>query len=341
MVAAIRALSVNVCCDTVRLLVPDSIIAPESPQALLAVHGAFMSEILDCDPNKGFVAFPVALFDLDLTPGAFRTLAELCRMANTSGQCWPSLAQLGRRLGRSRASVSAYIAELRAVGVLSTEEQKMANGYNYRLRYTVTFWKKWRAGLGQTQKAEATAAPSKPERRVQPTVRPLETKNHIHKKQLGKNNFDKLLAEWRIKVGNANYPEFNTPPSARLLAETVEEIPRMQAPCPVISADIEAELCIFAKNHGLGHDFKATASLLQPLINSREALDAMIAALKEAWQPHWKNPPNSFQLIRILDGLPPKQDAAAQQKLLKSYLQRWKLHSARLPSVAIRSKVAA
>ena len=98
MVAAIRASFVNVCFDTVRLLVPDSIIAPESPQALLAAHGAFMSETIDCDPNRGFVAFPVALFDLDLSPGAFRTLAELCRMANKSGQCWPSLAQLGQRL---------------------------------------------------------------------------------------------------------------------------------------------------------------------------------------------------------------------------------------------------
>ncbi|MDC0136765.1 winged helix-turn-helix domain-containing protein, partial [Sulfitobacter sp.] len=58
----------------------------------------------------------------------------------------PPFAQLGRRLGRSRASVSAYIAELREAGVLTTQEQKMANGYNYRLRYTVTFWKEWRAG---------------------------------------------------------------------------------------------------------------------------------------------------------------------------------------------------
>ena len=157
MVAAIRAHSVNVRFDTVRLLTHDSTKATESPQALLAVQGAFMSEILDCDPNKGFVAFPVAVFDLELTPGAFRTLAELCRMANAEGQCWPSLAQVGRKLGRSRAAISGYIAELRDVGVITTEEQKMANGYNYRLRYTVTFWKEWRAGLGKSRKrAERT-----------------------------------------------------------------------------------------------------------------------------------------------------------------------------------------
>jgi len=218
MVAAIRASFVNVCFDTVRLLVPDSIIAPESPQALLAAHGAFMSEIIDCDPNQGFVAFPVALFDLNLSPGAFRTLAELCRMANKSGQCWPSLAQLGQRLGRSRASISAYIAELREAEVLGTEEQKMANGYNYRLRYTVLFWKEWRASLGQKDKATRPAINAhNPERRVQPTERPLRTKNHIHQKQQSQDQSCDLVSEWKALFAKAPYPAFEQAPSPALL----------------------------------------------------------------------------------------------------------------------------
>ncbi len=341
MVAAIRALSVNVCFDTVRLLVPDSIIAPESPQALLAVHGAFMSEILNCDPNKGFVAFPVALFDLELTPGAFRTLAELCRMANISGQCWPSLAQLGRKLGRSRASVSAYIAELREVGVLSTEEQKMANGYNYRLRYTVTFWKKWRSGLGQEQKISSEPAQQKPERRVQPAVRPLETKNHIHKKQHGSGSFNSLVSEWKDAVGRTPYPAFTKNPKSRLLEETEAVVQDFVSSPPPISADIERCLANFAENHQVDGDTKEVAREIAPLITSQAILDHAIAKLSDEWQPHWKNAPNTYQLSRLIKSLPPSPNKESEQKLLKSYLQRWKLHVRSLPSPAISSKVAA
>lgn len=341
MVAAIRAQSVNVCDDTVRLLVPDSTIAPESPQALPAVHGAFMSKILNCDPNKGFVAFPVALFDLNLTPGAFRTLAELCRMANASGQCWPSLAQLGRRLGRSRASVSAYIAELREAGVLTTQEQKMANGYNYRLRYTVTFWKEWRAGLGAEQKTTPNPTPAKPERCVQPDVRPLKTKNHIHKKQRLVSNPSNLTKVWREAVGNAPYPDFTYWPDEETIEKTRAVIEAPQAVDKIISEDINIALTDFATRRGIAGDFGEASILLTPLIPSKATLDALIHALDYTWQAHWKNAPNCFQLTRILKELPPSTDAATQQKLLKSYLRRWKLYLGSLPSTAIRSKVAA
>ncbi|WP_298863994.1 helix-turn-helix domain-containing protein [uncultured Sulfitobacter sp.] len=341
MVAAIRALSVNVCNDTVRLLVPDSIIAPESPQALPAVHGAFMSKILNCDPNKGFVAFPVALFDLDLTPAAFRTLAELCRMANTSGQCWPSLAQLGRRLGRSRASISTYIAELREAGVLTTEEQKMANGYNYRLRYTVTFWKKWRAGLGAEQKTDPTPQHKEPERSVQPAVRPLKTKNHIHKKQQLVSDHSNLADEWCKAVGNAPYPTFSRCPTEKMIHETQIYVENTAPSNPVISADIKAALKAFAQRREISEDFDEAAEALVPLVTSKITLEVLIKALDASWQAHWKKPPNSFQLLRILKALPPSTDEATQQKLLKSYLRRWKLHLESLPSTTLHSRVAA
>ena len=342
MVAAIRAPSVNVCFDTVRLLVPDSITAPESPQALLAVHGAFMSEIVDCDPAKGFVAFPVALFDLDLSPGAFRTLAELCRMANTSGQCWPSLAQLGRRLGRSRAAVSGYIAELRAAGVLATEEQKMANGYNYRLRYTVLFWKEWRAGLGQERKTRSPKPPvQKPERRVQPVERPLETKNHIHSKQTNVSVSHELVSDWKAAVGNAPYPAFAERPGDALLKKTELLAAEPVISEALISADIEVAFAAFTERHGIDPLSLETIAGLAPLLTSPAQLDTLIAALEAQWQAHWQKPPNLFQLKRCLSSLTTEPDPASTQKLLKSYLRRWDLYRRSLPSSALRSKVAA
>lgn len=342
MVAAIRALFVNVRFDTVRLLVSDSIIAPESPQALLAVHGAFMSEILDCDPDRGFVAFPVALFDLDLSPGAFRTLAELCRMANTSGQCWPSLAQLGRRLGRSRASISAYIVELRNAGVLSTEEQKMANGYNYRLRYTVTFWKEWRAGLGKAQTSKPRIKSlEKPERRVQPAERPLRTKNHIHINQQGSEELKEILMQWKGCVGQAPYPAFTSWPSNQLLESTKKMTAAKPKEVPIISADIEAALGDFIVERNLVGDSATLALQVAPLLTCAATLQFLMSELEAQWQPHWRKAPNLYQISRIVKGLPPIHSEGAQHKLLKSYLQRWKLHLRSLPSVALRSKVAA
>ncbi|UWR24493.1 helix-turn-helix domain-containing protein [Sulfitobacter sp. S190] len=297
-----------------------------------------MSEIPHCDPAQGFVAFPVAIFDLDLSPAAFRLLAELCRMANTDGQCWPSLAQLGRRMGRSRAAVSGYITELRATGVLSTEEQRMANGYNYRLRYTVTFWKAFRAGLRKPPAA------SKPERTVQRNERPLETKNHNHKKQqsLVLQKSSKLIARWKASVGNAPYPAFEHRPletdiieAERLLSEITEHS------TPVISADIETALSCFVADHGLTGCIKSQAADLGQHITSEEALAALMTALNEAWQPHWSKVPNTYQLKRLLSSLGPLHDPRTERKLLRSYVQRWKLHAKTLPSPAFASKVAA
>lgn len=300
-----------------------------------------MSEIIDCDPNKGFVAFPVAIFDLDLTPGAFRTLAELCRMANVTGQCWPSLAQLGRRLGRSRAAVSGYITELRAAGVLRTEEQKMANGYNYRLRYTVTFWKSWRAGLSEGPKKTQKPAAPKTERRVQPSERPLRTKNHIHIKQQSSGDLTNLVSGWKVSVGNAQYPDFSTWPTEDALAKTRAAIEGTATTPTLISTDIARALDEFCSRARLKAVSGEVVSEIEPYITSRPTLAALLGELEAQWQAHWKQPPNSYQLIRILKTLPPIHDTTTELKLLKSYLRRWKLHQRSLPSLAIRSKVAA
>jgi biotin operon repressor len=139
-----------------------------------------MSETIVFDRRKGFVALPVQVLEMELTPGAFRLLAELCRMANLDGFCWPSLGQLGERLGRSKAAISGYVTDLREAGLISTETQTTANGYNYRLRYCVVFWKAWRASLsGQTGPAVEVKDSEPVERSVQPVERHRGSKNHI------------------------------------------------------------------------------------------------------------------------------------------------------------------
>jgi biotin operon repressor len=337
MVAATRAKSVNVALTLSACLFLTVASRPNRRKPSQAAHGAFMSEILNCDPSRGFVAFPMAVFDLELTPGAFRTLAELCRMANASGDCWPSLAQLGRSLGRSRAAVSGYITELRAVGVLKTQEQKMANGYNYRLRYTITFWKEWRAGLSK----KATKNVPKPERSVRQAERPLETKNQIYKNQLGSGSNASLVSAWKHLVGAAPYPEFESWPSDVILAQTESMLRYLPKTTPLISADIDAAFAKFTEDLGLSDPDPVLGQGLIDKVTTHEALSQLLAALHKVWEPHWRKPPNLYQVERLQKLLPQASGDETAQKLLKSYLRRWKLYQQRLPSAAIRSTVSA
>lgn len=295
-----------------------------------------MPDTFDADPNKGFVAFPMSVFDLELCPGAFRTLAELCRMANVEGQCWPSLAQLGVRLGRSKAAVSGYISELRSAGILETETQKMANGYNYRLRYTVTFWKSWRKALGK-----------KTECSVKPDERPLRTKNHIHIKQQSPASAgsDILMSAWKKCVGHAPYPDFTIWPDERLIERTKASVCNVQpAPEKAISADIEVMLVKFLAGRNIKpnqneHSACVEALFNQSLTNTR--LNALAQHLDTIWKPHWIKPPTPAQLVKAVRQLPVENAASSEQKLLRSYLRRWEIHQEQLRFTPSTANVAA
>lgn len=288
-----------------------------------------MPDKLETDPKKGFVAFPMSVFDLDLTPGAFRTLAELCRMANLEGKCWPSLKQLGERLGRSRAAVSGYIAELRDAGLIETETQKMANGYNYRLRYRVVFWAEWRKQLGQTS-----------ERSVKPTERPLKTQNQSHLNQSpAKAGMDDLVLAWKGCVGRAPYPAFDTWPSEELLEKTA----LTDLSAPIISADIISEYADFLRRRGIDptNMCQESRALLQLRLPDQQSMEAFLGALESEWKPHWAKPPTLTQIKRLLRSMPPQNSPAAQAKLLASYLKRWDIYAQSLSLAPGSAKVAA
>ena len=288
-----------------------------------------MPDKLETDPKKGFVAFPVSVFDLDLTPGAFRTLAELCRMANLDGKCWPSLKQLGERLGRSRAAISGYIAELREEGLIETETQKMANGYNYRLRYRVVFWAEWRKQLGQSS-----------ERSVKPAERPLKTQNQNQINQSpAKAVMDDLVLAWTGCVGRAPYPAFDRWPSEDLIAKTAQA----EVPERTISADIIAGYMAFLRKRGVEQPSicPQTRGLLEQSLSDQQSVDAFLRSLESQWKPHWAKPPTLTQLKRLLRSLPRQSSPASQAKLLASYLKRWEIYAESLSLAPHSAKVAA
>ncbi|MEJ6399533.1 helix-turn-helix domain-containing protein [Yoonia sp. 208BN28-4] len=280
-----------------------------------------MSEQLQFDRKKGFVALPVDVLDMDLSPGAFRTLVELCRMANREGFCWPSLAQLAEKLGRSKASISGYLKDLRDAALIETQEQRTANGYNYRLKYRVTFWQDWRGSLrGQTTQ--------KPERSVQPIERLEESKNHIHKTHslpAAAEGIDQILKAWGDCFRGAPYPTAAKFPSEQLIATSADMVNLGVQLETIISADIEAELSSFFQRLRImpsDADMKTLSKHVRDKRYSTDEFTFICAAISKAWPAHWRKPPtpDQFEKLAADVGLTP---TARKFDLLKSYISRW------------------
>ncbi|MGB0662065.1 MAG: helix-turn-helix domain-containing protein [Mangrovicoccus sp.] len=259
------------------------------------------------DPSKGFVALPLDLFDVDLSPGAFRTLVEFCRMANADGYCWPSLAQLSERLGRSRPAISGYIAELREAELLSTQTQRTANGFNYRLRYCLPFWARWKSRF-------AKSAVKKVERGVQP-AECIDSKNQTNKNQVLRGSLSisqKLVKEWSALAGSSNYPMFDRSPEPPLIAKTKAAL--AEKPSPTLSLE---ELAAVLTAKGID-DPKVTSEELYPICKDHSLSD-IHDALDKTWKPYWRRPPSPDQFKAMLA---PYSSAKAVTQLLQSYLRR-------------------
>ena len=281
-----------------------------------------MSEHPSFDRAKGFVALPVEVLEIDLSPGAFRLLVELCRMANADGFCWPSLDQLSTRMGRSKAAISGYIKALRDADLVSTETQKTANGYNYRLKYRVTFWQDWRASL-------AGSARQKPERSVQPIERLKKTQKQSHINQVpapAGNDINQLLKKWARCFKGAPYPLTSQQPTLEMLDRTANVI-ESNLSVKIISADINDPLTALWASLGvdmLGSDIAEQTKEIAILQLTPDEFARFQSVLPHHWQPHWKRPPTIEQFKKLL--LSAVGSTSHQQiTLLKSYQKRWEM----------------
>lgn len=296
-----------------------------------------MSEQISFDRNKGFVALPVGIFDMDLSPGAFRTLVELCRMANTDGWCWPSLNQLSERLGRSRSAISGYLKDLRELNLITTQEQRTANGYNYRLKYQVTFWAEWRASL-------SGATGEKTERSVQPVERLEVRKNQSHKNQDRQTGLlDTLLSDWQTCFGKAPYPQAENAPSSQLIAKSNNCLDTSELTANPMSADIPSVLQQWRLELRLSQDeplLKEHGEHIRALRFDDAELKIVLRAISKDWPPHWRNLPSKTQFEKMLKktGVTSR---ARKLALLKSNLNRWRMAERGLRKRAASCSLAA
>ena len=103
----------------------------------------------------GFVRVPQSWVFLPISPQSKSLLLALCAFADGEGRSWCSFEQLGGFIGRSKASVSAYLEELRTAGLVRCKQQRYGNGYNYRLLVTLEGWADLLAHWSDLAKAKA------------------------------------------------------------------------------------------------------------------------------------------------------------------------------------------
>ncbi|MEN8891550.1 helix-turn-helix domain-containing protein [Planktotalea arctica] len=309
-----------------------------------------MASLHEFDPARGYVALPSDIMDIEMSPGAFRLLVELCRMANRTGECWPSLGQLSVRIGRSKAAISGYITELRALELVQTLSQRMANGYNYRLKYCVTFWKDWRANL-TTQPIPAPI--QKDECGVQPTECRVNSKNHIHKKQKPSKKLETIsetpelvsvFTKWSDLAKAAPFPDFNAPVPCALLEKT-RNIVSSRLPSPLEKKVIEASLTTLWASLRVfcdPNELKVQSITLAKSGITETGLSAFVKTVRAAWQPHWRKPPSTPQFDELRTAAGASNRSEAMHRVLKQYLHRWELsqkklqRSAQSPSLAVK-----
>lgn len=305
-----------------------------------------MSAPLDLDTKQGFLALPPSILDLEMSPGAFRVLAYLCNLASTEGWAWPSLQQIGDKMGRGKAAVSGYINELRELGLIETKNQKMASGYNYRLKFFVTFWSAWLKKLKEKStktksSAEAPTPVRQTERSVLSSERPTSYKHKIHKTHTSApaapaaEVVKKIYDEWNDCARGAPYGQFQRPVSSDLVrrSEDVVRFTPVTPPKPVPANVLAETLSATWKNLNVDCPHETLNAQVQTLTSrglSQECLEALVANIGDIWQHFWKYPPAPRQFEELVR----KSSTAFMQQAhaagIKRHLKNWKLTKQRL-----------
>ena len=302
-----------------------------------------MSSIPTIDASKGFVALPASIMDLEMSLGAFRVLVELCNLACIRGYSWPGQDQLAEKIGRSKASVSGYVKELRELGLVETISQTMASGYNYRCKYLVTFWADWIASRKEKRVTRKPAAndDQPTERSVQPADRPSSKKNNIHKTQTDEparrlaavvNDVDKAWKDLMDRSGHFRHapPEGLEQFTARLLRKNPHFDPLPQSQLEALLKDVWAGRGVTVSADTITEQ----ASLLVAQKCSSEGAARLKATIDYGWQPHWRKPPTKDQFISFVLRSIPNVLVTNKLEEIRCALKTWKNEENRLPTAA-------
>jgi hypothetical protein len=273
----------------------------------------------------GYVRFPRRWLELHVSPAAKLLLVQFCSAADADGLSWYRFEALAALLGRSKASVAAYVAELREAGVIETERQRTANGFHHRLRVRVRGWREIVAAFPASRTArpdprrECVRRSQRAERRVQPADRrnpsgfPTKAMDSTAPAPRAGDKVPPLdaalLDAWRACVGAAGATGFERDPPEPLLnavlahADAAAEAAGLLEP-DAAQAEARSAIAAYAARCGLTADaaaLDAAAAALAARVRSAPGLVRAVAALAADRAPHWRRLSSGSQIAAWLD----------------------------------------
>lgn len=298
--------------------------------------------------HEGYLRMPNSWLLLEISPGAKVLLAHFCSMANETGDSWCSYAQMTKIVGRGKSSISAYVAELRKVGMIRTKEQKTANGYNYRLLITVVAWKELVQKWTKSRRLETNSANQKNEHRVQSTERkdPKGPINKTYKTKPPANPFLKTVtgsftsAEQTLPVGEWSNQdekawktfrpsdkdpasEFGDLPDPTLVAKMEQRLTSLKAIAGILEASGKRSLIngmtdTFCSEKKIQHDLEGRSSFVQTMMDickTRSEILSIFEALSGQWHPSWRRLSTEGQIKAVYNSLPAMTDTNSRSIL--------------------------
>lgn len=319
------------------------------------------------DFGGGYVAIPDEIMRTPMSDGAFRLLCILCSYADRdTGECFPRMSRLADDQGKSKAAISGYLRELRALGLVETKERYKRRG-NCILNYLITFWSSWRDRLRAHTRVEKTVSNNADQSSVLPVrddecpVQPDERyNNQIQDNQnttaatpdltsdqgssdaVVSSVVNQILESWKGLVRGAPYPSFRCDPSAELVAETRRVVEKMKSQALSDSGSDAKDQASPAELKGLWETFGVTISEEDAaeharVINTKsgqpkQTLRGIAESIRKTWKKHWKKPSTAKQLSEMIDYLrvytPPAPEVVT--KYLSGVLERYERSQAQL-----------
>jgi hypothetical protein len=285
-----------------------------------------------------FFQMPKSWLLLDISPGAKVILCHLCDVAQSGdGSSWFSYEQMSRIVGRKKSAICGYVKELRDAGLVVTETQTTANGYNYRLRIKIVNWSNTLEGMQKHSKpnnkpeANSSSAPTKrlSERRIQQSER-TDPSGLITKNQKT-NTGPTAPAKIESAVPSPDLPKsvwskedeiefsqcFESPgdrasdckklPSQRLVDRLKAEVAHLEAASGLAKRDdikqaVTDQLSRFmAANRILSTEADADrfTDTVVSQCKSVTQVDVFFEKLQAEWHPSWRRLSNEFQIKRV------------------------------------------
>lgn len=288
--------------------------------------------------DAGYARMPRNWILLPVSPGAKVLLLQFCSAANENGESWYSYEQLANFVGRSRASISSYVEELREAGVLRTIRQKTANGYNYRLKVILEGWREMLEGWSTRSKRSAErkeTSENSAKNRVQDTecrVQQAERKDPTGPNEHNQKYHSRPAAgavrdqstdrtqpdrTWS-SADEAAWKEFRPSdrdpissygrlPAKELREKLDETIASLEAKRPSNSQLGRSQIqqafqafCVAQRLRPAAAELDHAIDFVSKKASCHEHLEKLMDRLEAVWQPHWRRLSTPEQLEKLL-----------------------------------------